>query len=214
MEQDRSLQHHSKFTVEEDIILRDLVSQYGTRNWVEIAERLGGRNARQCRERWKHYLSGEKVEVPWSPQEDALLFEKVSQWGAKWTRIARFLDGRTDIEVKMRWMKKFNTVVPLFPKAKRTPISVPQDPVPPPAPKPRPVQKNVDTTTELVSIIWPFGFGPSSETGNWVISAASQSYPIQSDDTHTPTSDHITHQNQYVAIRLELFNTFLRLSGG
>jgi hypothetical protein len=101
------------------MILRDMVAAIGRRRWKEIAKSLPGRNARQCRERWKHYLSCDKTEVPWTAEEDDLLFEKISLWGAKWTRVARLLGNRTDLEVKMRWLKKFNHLHPLLPKSKR-----------------------------------------------------------------------------------------------
>jgi hypothetical protein len=43
----------------------------------------------------------------------------VTEWGTKWTRIAAILKGRSDIEVKMRWLRKFNDEHPMFPKSRR-----------------------------------------------------------------------------------------------
>jgi hypothetical protein len=48
-----------KFTPEEDKVLRNLVAQFGKSDWAAIAQRLENRTPRQCRERWKHYLSPE-----------------------------------------------------------------------------------------------------------------------------------------------------------
>jgi hypothetical protein len=45
-----------RFKPDEDRILMDLVMRYGCDSWSWIASRLPGRNARQCRDRWNHYL--------------------------------------------------------------------------------------------------------------------------------------------------------------
>jgi hypothetical protein len=47
----------SRFRPHEDDLLRVLVSQSETLCWAEIASQLPGRNVRQCRDRWNHYLS-------------------------------------------------------------------------------------------------------------------------------------------------------------
>lgn len=98
----------AKFLPEEDEKLRQLVAEFGLHAWDAIAERMPGRNQRQVRERWKHYLSGEKTHEPWTKEEDELLFEKVHELGGKWTKIARFLNGRTDLQAKLRWQKVFS----------------------------------------------------------------------------------------------------------
>jgi hypothetical protein len=109
MAQTRSEGHHSRFTVEEDAQLQDLIEECGVSNWQDIADRMLGRNARQCRERWKHYLSGHKTHIPWTKQEDEILSQKVQELGQKWTKIAACLGDRTDLEVKNRWTKKFRS---------------------------------------------------------------------------------------------------------
>jgi hypothetical protein len=124
---------------------------------------MPGRNIRQCRERWKHYLSGEKLSVPWSKQEDQLLQEKVKEIGAKWTKIAAILGDRTDLEVKNRWMKKFNSRSPLARKTRRrlnspqpqSPVADPKlDTEPPPNPPPRSfIFRDMDDIPSLSSVI-------------------------------------------------------------
>jgi hypothetical protein len=96
-----------KFLPEEDAELRRLVEKHGTTAWDAVASELPNRNPRQCRERWKHYLSSERAKVPWMPEEDRLLFEKMQTVGPRWTRLAAFFPGRTDIEVKTHWMQRF-----------------------------------------------------------------------------------------------------------
>jgi hypothetical protein len=99
--------------------LRAIVAELGTGSWADVAKALPGRNARQCRERWKHYLSCDKAGTPWTPEEDHLIFEKISAWGPKWTRVAAVLGDRTDLEVKMRWLTMFNHILPMLPKPTR-----------------------------------------------------------------------------------------------
>jgi hypothetical protein len=96
------LQRRRRFTDSEDGLLNRLVEQLGTESWATIATGIPGRTARQCRSRWKHYLSG-RQDVAWTQDEDDLIEEKVAEIGAKWTRIGQLLKNRTDIEVKARW---------------------------------------------------------------------------------------------------------------
>ena len=96
--------HRYKFTVEEDIKLRELVEHSPDLNWDFIASQLPGRNRRQCRERWKHYLSGDKNK-PWTPEEDELLLIKYQEHGPKWSLLSSFFSFRTDTQIKNRWQK-------------------------------------------------------------------------------------------------------------
>lgn len=95
------------FTPEEDQKLRDLVLKYGDRSWNLVSSLMKTRNQRQCRERWKHYLSCDVKEAsqPWTKEEDQILLQKYNELGAKWTKIARDLPGRSDLQVKNRYMK-------------------------------------------------------------------------------------------------------------
>jgi len=93
----------SKFLPEEDERLSRLVKEHGDHNWEMISSKMIGRNPRQCRERWKHYLSADYSKKEWSTQDDLMLLEKLNEFGPKWTKIAYFLDGKTDIQVKSRF---------------------------------------------------------------------------------------------------------------
>jgi hypothetical protein len=96
-----------KFFPEEDAKLKELVRLHGQNSWSEIANEMPGRNARQCRERWKHYLSSEKNRLVWTAEEDQLLFQKMTEYGPRWTALSRFFPGRSDLQIKHRWMQKF-----------------------------------------------------------------------------------------------------------
>ena len=90
------------FTAEEDDLLRRAMEDSFV-SWVKLAERIPGRTARQCRDRWVNYLAPQNRNGPWSPEEDSLLWEKYRLHGPQWARIARFLNGRSENNVKNRW---------------------------------------------------------------------------------------------------------------
>ena len=93
-----------KFSVDDDKKLKDLVEQFGEKNWNLIASKMETRNPRQCRERWENYLSPTVNKNPFTQEEDLLLLQKYNEIGAKWVAISKFFNSRTDISVKSRWM--------------------------------------------------------------------------------------------------------------
>jgi hypothetical protein len=50
--------------------------------WLEVANAMPGRNARQCRKQWNHYFS-RKSSTPWTPNDDRLLVHLVETYGQK-----------------------------------------------------------------------------------------------------------------------------------
>jgi hypothetical protein len=97
-----------KFSVQEDELLRDLVAELGTNSWGEVAVRLGTRSARQCRERFKNYLSPNLRNGQWTEEEDKLLSEKFAEFGAKWSLIVSFFPSRSEVNLKNRWTQLTN----------------------------------------------------------------------------------------------------------
>lgn len=136
----------AKFKGEEDEKLRSLVEKYGENQWDQIASEMPGRNVRQCRERWKHYLSCQKSDDTWTQEEDDLIGEQVQLLGGKWTRIAAMLPGRTDLQVKNRWGQIFNK------KRRRCPRSVREKPPAPPEPVAEPSELWPNNSEELVDM--------------------------------------------------------------
>jgi hypothetical protein len=94
-----------RFTEEEDNFILRMVNELGIHEWNLIAERLGTRTARQCRERWRHYLHPVIDIAPWSLEEDALLEEQYKQIGPKWSQISAMFHGRTEVNLKNRWTR-------------------------------------------------------------------------------------------------------------
>ncbi|OHT05508.1 hypothetical protein TRFO_26784 [Tritrichomonas foetus] len=91
------------FTTEEDKFLAELVSSQKCTNWHEVAQKLPGRTARQCRDRWTNYLSPSNSFAPWTKEEDLLVIEKVNEFGTRWSVIAKYIEGRSDNTIKNRW---------------------------------------------------------------------------------------------------------------
>ena len=96
----------NKWTPEEDKILTEAFQQTheqaqttGSKPlWKNIARRVHGRSAKQCRERWANHLNVSNA--PWTDFEDAIImYEYPKQWG----QIAKSLHGRSRAGVRKRW---------------------------------------------------------------------------------------------------------------
>lgn len=91
------------FSPAEDTLLRQLVHEYGTHDWSQIATLMPSRNTRQVRERWCHYLRPNLNMDPWTEEEEELLKRKHEELGNQWKRIAQFFNGRTEINIKSKY---------------------------------------------------------------------------------------------------------------
>lgn len=93
----------SKWTPDEDNLLRRSVEIHGNENWTAVATLVPGRNPKQCRERWTAQLDPALTRDDWTPQEDAILLHVHKSHGNSWARIAAFLPGRSSNAVKNRY---------------------------------------------------------------------------------------------------------------
>ncbi|MDR1597783.1 MAG: hypothetical protein LBR89_02505 [Holosporales bacterium] len=118
-----------QFSKEEDYALRTNVELFGT-DWTEIAARMPGRNVRQCRERWKHYISRETY-APITQEESLHLCNLYVQFGPKWTQIAARTPGRTDLDVKN--FIRSGKIKPVELRSGRKATAVMLPPAPPPS---------------------------------------------------------------------------------
>ncbi|MDR0445406.1 MAG: hypothetical protein LBG98_03980 [Puniceicoccales bacterium] len=94
-----------RFTPEEDKALIAAVQKYRPMNWERVAEWLPGRTTRQCRDRWTKFLDPNINHGPFSPEEDANLRQLIEEHGSKWTLLSRFFPGRSDVQLKNRYLK-------------------------------------------------------------------------------------------------------------
>jgi hypothetical protein len=94
---------HQRFTPIEDQALILLVTRHGAHHWKKIAKSMPGRNARQCRDRFKNYLNPNQISESWSREEDRILIERVAEIGPHWFRMTPFLPGRSNHAIKNRW---------------------------------------------------------------------------------------------------------------
>ncbi|KAF5177197.1 Myb family transcription factor [Thalictrum thalictroides] len=91
------------WSAEEDKSLVRLVHKYGMKSWSDIADRLGGRIGKQCRERWYNHLCPDIKKQAWSEEEDKALIEAHKMYGNSWTEIAKRIPGRPENSIKNRW---------------------------------------------------------------------------------------------------------------
>ena len=90
------------FTQEEDEKLNKLVSIFGVNSWNSIAQVIGSKTARQCRDRWFGCVNPKGVNN-WTVEEDIMLVKQYSIFGAKWKKIAMLIPGRSVNSIRNRW---------------------------------------------------------------------------------------------------------------
>lgn len=105
------------FTMDEDDKLCALVKEFGEKNWRTISKHMPNRTTRQCRERYRNYLSPTVKNGPWTPEEDLLLEQKYLEYGPKWATIAQFFRSRSDVNIKNRWASNRHKCVRTTPKS-------------------------------------------------------------------------------------------------
>ena len=96
----------SKFSKEEDETLLLWFQKY-PRNWDLIASKMN-RTSRQVKDRYENYLNPMLNTREWSFEEEALLDEKVNEYGTRWTKIAQFFNNRTAVNIKNHWATMLN----------------------------------------------------------------------------------------------------------
>ena len=91
-----------KWTEGEDKQLTAVVLE-GYDHWGKVAEKMPGRTAKQCRERWSNYLDPALLKTPFTQEEDEKLIVLQRVNGNKWALISREMPGRTENSVKLRF---------------------------------------------------------------------------------------------------------------
>lgn len=106
----------------EDALLTEAINKLGENKWTSIAQHVGTRSAKQCRERWTNCLKPGLKREPFTPSEDAIILEQQARLGNRWASIAKFLPGRSPGAVKNRWYTGLRTM-----HAPQTQLILPED---------------------------------------------------------------------------------------
>ncbi|XWS32407.1 hypothetical protein CRYUN_Cryun23aG0156900 [Craigia yunnanensis] len=93
---------------EEDEVLINHVKKHGPRDWSSIRSKgLLQRTGKSCRLRWVNKLRPNlKKGCKFTAEEERVVIELQAQFGNKWAKIATYLSGRTDNDVKNFWSSR------------------------------------------------------------------------------------------------------------
>ncbi|KAK6162617.1 hypothetical protein DH2020_002458 [Rehmannia glutinosa] len=108
--QDEEMEEIKKgpWKAEEDQVLINHVRKHGPRDWSSIRSKgLLQRTGKSCRLRWVNKLRPNlKSGVKFSAEEERTVIDLQAQFGNKWAKIATYLSGRTDNDVKNFWSSR------------------------------------------------------------------------------------------------------------
>jgi hypothetical protein len=84
-------------------MLKELVSQHGSKAWKLISSMMSGRKSKQCRERWTNVVDPKLNYAPWTEEEEQILILAQQELGNKWSQIEKRLPGRSANSIKNYW---------------------------------------------------------------------------------------------------------------
>ncbi|KAI3466319.1 hypothetical protein Pfo_022982 [Paulownia fortunei] len=88
----------------EDLRLTTFIQNHGHSNWRALPKQAGLlRCGKSCRLRWINYLRPDVKRGNFTPEEEQTIINLHNSIGNKWSKIASYLPGRTDNEIKNVW---------------------------------------------------------------------------------------------------------------
>ncbi|KAI9474196.1 MAG: Homeodomain-like protein [Benjaminiella poitrasii] len=113
---------YSRWTTQEDELLRQAVQAYGPHKWALIASHVPNRTPMQCSTRWLGALNPNIHKGRWTETEDAVLRYSVLEYANRtdpqgrsqpipWNKIAERIPNRTGIQCQARWTEALDPYV-------------------------------------------------------------------------------------------------------
>ncbi|ORX62281.1 hypothetical protein DM01DRAFT_1331728 [Hesseltinella vesiculosa] len=113
---------YTRWTLEEDDMLRNAVSIHGPHKWSLIASHVPNRTPMQCSTRWLGALNPNIHKGRWTEYEDSILRYSVLEYAnvtdsqgraqpIPWNRIAERIPNRTGIQCQARWTEALDPYV-------------------------------------------------------------------------------------------------------
>ena len=94
----------SRWSEDEDKVLKQAVAIYGEKSWQSVASCLEGRTGQQCLHRWQKALHPNIKHGRWTKEEDEALVAAVKLHGNRnWFKVKSYVKGRTDVQCRERW---------------------------------------------------------------------------------------------------------------
>ncbi len=93
MNQEKTLpkeEQKEEWTKEQDALVRNLVSLYGTHDWTMIADNMNAsfpysnKTAKECSRRWQDFLNGAGAKEPWTEQEELNMIIAHKRYKNRW----------------------------------------------------------------------------------------------------------------------------------
>jgi hypothetical protein len=100
--QEQQFKKRIHFPPDDDKKIIHLVSIFGIDQWKLITGFIKNKTPRQCRERFRNYLSPNVKNLPWSFEEISRLMALVELYGTKWNILTSYFPGRRQTNIKIK----------------------------------------------------------------------------------------------------------------